>query len=48
MGAARIVILAVAAIAAIGLALVVRQMATGGRHLAPIQIAAPAPQIAPM
>ena len=45
MGAARIVILAVAAIAAIGLALVVRQMATGGRHLAPIQIAAPAPQI---
>jgi pilus assembly protein CpaB len=45
MGAARIVILAVAAIAAIGLALVVRSMATGGRHPLPIQIAAPTPQI---
>ena len=45
MGAARIVILAVAAVAAIGLALVVRNMATGGRHMPAIQIAAPAPQI---
>jgi pilus assembly protein CpaB len=39
MGAARIVILAAAAVAAIGLALVVRQMAANGRHPAPIQIA---------
>ena len=45
MGAARIIVLAVAAIAAIGLALVVRQMAVGGRHQLPIQIAQSAPQI---
>jgi len=45
MGAARIVILAVAAVAAIGLALVVRHMAAGGRQAAPIQIAQTAPQI---
>ena len=45
MGAARIVILAVAAIAAIGLALVVRNMAAGGRRPAPIQITQTAPQM---
>ena len=45
MGAARIVILAVAAIAAIGLALVVRNMAASGRRPAPIQIAQAVPQI---
>ncbi len=45
MGAARIVILAVAAIAAIGLALVVRNMAASGRRPLPIQIAQAAPQI---
>ncbi len=45
MGAARIVILAVAAIAAIGLALVVRNMAASGRRPAPIQIAQAAPQM---
>lgn len=45
MGAARIVILAVAAIAAIGLALVVRNMAASGRRPAPIQIAQIAPQM---
>ena len=39
MGAARIVILVAAAVAAIGLALVVRQMAANGRKPAPIQAA---------
>ena len=39
MGSARIVILAAAAVAAIGLALVVRQMAANGRHAAPIPVA---------
>ena len=45
MGAARIIILAIAAVAAIGLALVVRSMAAGGRQSSPIQIAQTAPQI---
>jgi pilus assembly protein CpaB len=45
VGSTRIIILAVAAFAAIGLALVVRNMAAGNRHLPAIQIAAPAPQI---
>ena len=38
MGAARIVILVAAAVAAIGLALVVRQMAANGHRPAPIQV----------
>ena len=45
MGAARIVILVAAAVAAIGLALVVRQMAVGGRRPAAIQVAQTTPQI---
>lgn len=45
MGAARIVILAAAAVAAIGLALVVRQMAANGRRPPPIQIAQQVQQI---
>ena len=45
MGAARIIILAIAAVAAIGLALVVRSMAAGGRRAAPVQVAQVQPQI---
>jgi pilus assembly protein CpaB len=45
MGSARIVILVAAAVAAIGLALVVRQMAANGRHPPPIQIAQTVQQI---
>lgn len=45
MGAARIVILVAAAVAAIGLALVVRQMAANGRHQTPIQVAQTVQQI---
>jgi len=45
MGAARIAILVAAAVAAIGLALVVRQMAANGRHQPPIQVAQTVQQI---
>ena len=45
MGAARIVILVAAAVAAIGLALVVRQMAANGRHPPAIQAAQAVQQI---
>ena len=45
MGSARIAILVAAAVAAIGLALVVRQMAANGRHPPAIQIAQPVQQI---
>ncbi len=45
MGAARIVILVAAAVAAIGLALVVRQMAANGRKPTPIQVAQPIQQL---
>ena len=45
MGVARIVILVAAAVAAIGLALVVRQMAANGHRPAPIQVAQQVQQI---
>ena len=45
MGAARIVILVAAAVAAIGLALVVRQMAANGRKPTPIQLVQPIQQM---
>ena len=45
MGAARIVILVAAAVAAIGLALVVRQMAANGRKPTPIQVVQPIQQM---
>ena len=45
MGAARIVILVAAAVAAIGLALVVRQMAANGHRPAPIQVSQQIQQI---
>jgi len=45
MGAARIVILVVAAVAAIGLALVVRHLAANGRRQPPVQVAQQVQQI---